>query len=102
MENRISINILTMLLSEGLLHAKGGTHSSYQQTPIKTREESFCSSVNDVINNNILGSGMNKWHFLVPIEVSKTLGVGNIIVTISIENTKVREPVNNIDILLPI
>ena len=45
---------------------------------------------------------MNKWQFLVPIEVSKTLGVGNIISKISIESTKVRELVNNIAILLPI
>ena len=45
---------------------------------------------------------MNKWKLLVPIEVNKTLVVGNIIGTISIENTKVRELVNNIDILLAI
>ena len=102
MENRVGIKILTMLLSEGLAHAKGGTQPSYQQASVKAREHAFCASVNSIINNTILGSGFNKWQFSVPIEVSKTLGVGNIIGTISIENTKVRELVDNIDLLLTV
>ena len=50
----------------------------------------------------MLGSGFNKWQFHVPIEASKTQGVGNVIGTISLENTKVRALVDNIEKLITV
>ena len=49
-----------------------------------------------VINCEILGSGYNKWQFEVPLETSKHAGEGTVIGTINIENTKIRELVDNI------
>ena len=81
---------------------KGNTHPDYQQTSLKAREEAFTSKVNDVINTEILGRGNNKWQFTVPLEVSKTSGEGNVIGTISIENTKARALVENIEKIVPV
>ena len=68
METQVGIKILTMLLAEGLVHAKGSSCPNYQHSSSKAREEELCSAVNNAINNFILGSGVNKWHFKVPIE----------------------------------
>ena len=102
METRIGVKILTMLLAEGLAHAKSSSHPKYQQTSSKSREEEFCAAVNNVINNSILGSGFNKWQFNVPIESSPAQGVGNVIGTILLENTKVRSLIDNIEQLIAV
>ena len=60
METHMGIKILTMLLSEGLAHAKGSSHPNYQQSSLKASKEEFCKSINKVINNEILGSGFKK------------------------------------------
>ena len=100
MENRIGIKILTLLLAEGLSHAKSGSHPLYQQSSKAKRERAFAQKIEDIINCQILGSGFNKWQFKVPLENSKKPGEGTVIGTINIENTKVHELVNNVEKIL--
>ena len=52
-----------------------------------------------VINNKILGNGLNKWQFAVPIEKGRD-GEGSIIGKINLVNTKTRELVENIEELI--
>ena len=88
MEKQVGI-IHTMLLAEGLADAKGSSHPNYQHSSSKAREKECCSAVNNDIKNSILDFGFNKWQFEVPIEASKSKGVGKVIGTILLENTKV-------------
>ena len=100
MENRVGLKILTMLLSEGLEIAKEGKkHPLYMQSLVKEREEAFVKNIQNVINNKILGEGLNKWQFTVPIEKGRD-GEGSIIGKINLENTKTREVVENIEQLI--
>ena len=52
-----------------------------------------------VINKNILGNGLNKWQFAVPIEKGQD-GKGSVIGKINLENTKTRELFENIEELI--
>ena len=100
MENRIGIKIFTLLLIEGLSHAKGKTHPEYQKTSKKEREEAYFNAIKNKINQQILGSGLNKWQFTVPRESSKTAGEGTVIGIVNMENTKICTVVDHIDDLI--
>ena len=48
------------------------------QLLVKEREEAFVTNIQNMINNKILGEGLNKWQFAVPIKKGRD-GEGSII-----------------------
>ena len=91
MEMRVGIKILTMILIEGLAEAKAGTLFNNQPSEAK-RVQLYIDSIETIMNQRVLGqvSDAASWKFPYD-ETTKKLG------TISLENTKVRKVVEQMD-----
>ena len=89
-----------MLLSQGLSIAKEGKQQPlYAQSSVKERKQTFIKNMETVINNKILGNGVNKWHFATSIQKGRD-GEGSVIGKINLVNTKTRELVEIIEELI--
>ena len=68
----------------------------------KEREEVHFTAIENKINQQILGSGLNRWQFTVPRKSSKTAGEGTVIGIVNMENTKICTIVDHIDDLIDV
>ena len=101
LETRCGLKIITMLLREGLANARGNKIESLKEvTSTVLREKTLMERIENVINNSILGHGFNKYQFKIPLEPSPTGESGQVIGVISLENTKVRSIMNDLETII--
>ena len=89
METRVSVKVMTLMLQDGLINAKGSLlENTNNVNSHHIREEIHKSSINVLLNNHILGNDINKHQHDLPLEDNPS-GTGRRIGIVNFENTKV-------------